>query len=78
MYPDMVFYLVVSSSFSDQSYADPVMVLLILENLGQLRSPQAAVKMSLKLLDRMFQMNDVIFIFVLFNNSWDRLLSLLH
>ena len=28
-----------------------IMVLLIPENLGQLRSPQAAVKMSLKLLD---------------------------
>ena len=35
------------SYFVDQSYVDPVMVLLIPENLGQLRSPQAAVKRSL-------------------------------
>ena len=34
--------------FVDQSYTDPVMVLLIPINLGQLGSPQASVKRSLK------------------------------
>ena len=66
--PDMIFFLV-SLSFSDQSYVDLVMVLLIPENLGQLRSPQAAVKRSLKLLDRMFQMNDVYIYFCPFQQQ---------
>ena len=75
----MVFFLAVSSSFSDQSYVDQVMVLLIPENLGQRRTPQAAVKRSLKMLDRMFQMNDVISMSVHFKINWVRLLlSLLH
>ena len=46
----------------DQLYVDPVMVLLTPENLGQVT--QTTVKRSLNPLDRMFQMNDIIFIFV--------------
>ena len=35
--------------FGDQSYVDPVMILLISERLRQLRSPKVAVKRLLKL-----------------------------